>query len=98
MADCMKRSATGTLISGLAIVTVGVVLLLGQFGYLDARNLWHFWPVFFIISGIAKVCSSKYASPRIWGGFLIILGVILTLHEFGRFPFGLGHLWPLFII
>jgi predicted membrane protein len=97
MANC-KRSATGSLISGLAIASVGVVLLLGQFGYLDVQNLWHFWPVFFIISGVAKLTSSNYANPRIWGGFLILIGVVLTLHEFGRFPFGLGHLWPLFII
>jgi hypothetical protein len=94
----MKRSATGSLISGLAIAGVGVLLLLGQFGYLDIANLWHFWPVFFIISGIAKISSSNYSSPRIWGGFLIALGVILILHEFGRFPFGFDRLWPLFII
>jgi predicted membrane protein len=98
MGNCGKRSATGSLISGLAIAVVGIVLLLGQFGYLDVQNLWHFWPVFFIISGIAKITSSNYTSPRIWGGFLILLGVILTMHEFGRFPVGLGHLWPLFII
>lgn len=98
MANCMKRSATGSLISGLAIAGVGVLLLLGQFGYLDIANLWHFWPVFFIISGIAKISSSNYSSPRIWGGFLIALGVILILHEFGRFPFGFDRLWPLFII
>jgi len=98
MGNCGKRSATGSLISGLAIAVVGIVLLLGQFGYLDVQNLWHFWPVFFIISGIAKITSSNYTSPRIWGGFLILLGVILTMHEFGRFPVGIGHLWPLFII
>lgn len=98
MGDCVKRSATGSLISGLAIAVVGIVLLLGQFGYLDVQNLWHFWPVFFIISGIAKITSSNYTSPRIWGGFLILLGVLLTMHEFGRFPVGIGHLWPLFII
>lgn len=94
----MRRSATSSLISGLVIVVVGLVLLLDQFGYVDARNLWHFWPVFFIVSGIAKITSSNYANPRIWGGFLIIIGVLLTLHEFGRFPVGIGHLWPLFII
>jgi len=98
MGNCGKRSATGSLISGLAIAVVGIVLLLGQFGYLDVQNLWHFWPVFFIISGIFKVTSSSYTSPRIWGGFLILIGVLLTLHEFGRFPFGFNHLWPLFII
>ncbi len=96
--DCRERRGIGGLLSGLMIMIVGVVLLLGQFGYLDARNLWHFWPVFFIISGIAKITSSNYTSPRVWGGFLIILGVVLTLHEFGRFAYGLDHLWPLFII
>lgn len=91
-------NSIGSLLSGLVIVTVGTVLLLDQFGYLDARVLWHFWPVIFIIAGIAKLTSSNYANPRIWGGFLILFGVILTLHEFGRFPVGIGHLWPLFII
>ena len=93
-----RRGNVGSLLGGLAIVVVGVVLLLDQFGYVNAANLWHFWPVFFIISGIAKITSSNYTSPRVWGGFLILLGVVLTLHEFGRFPYGIGHLWPLFII
>ncbi len=92
------RTPLGSLLGGLAIVIVGIVLLLDQFGYVDARNLWHFWPVFFIISGIAKISSSNYTSPRVWGGFLILLGTILILHEFGRFPYGISHLWPLFII
>ena len=98
MGNCMKRSGTNSLIAGLAIVVVGLVLLLGQFGYVDVNKLWHFWPVFFIVSGIAKISSSNYASPRIWGGFLILIGALLTLHEFERFPFGFDRLWPLFII
>ena len=98
MSTCMKRGATGTLISGIVLVSIGAVLLLDQFGLVDARSLWHFWPAIFIISGIVKVSSSSYSSPRIWGGFLILFGIILTLHEFGRFPVGIGHLWPLFII
>jgi hypothetical protein len=97
-ATSCQRTNVGSLLGGLAIVVVGIVLLLGQFGILDAANLWHFWPVFFIITGIAKITSSNYNSPRVWGGFLILLGIILTLHEFGRFPYGLSHLWPLFII
>ena len=86
MSTCMKRGATGTLISGIVLVSIGAVLLLDQFGLVDARSLWHFWPAIFIISGIVKVSSSSYSSPRIWGGFLILFGIILTLHEFGRFP------------
>src|SRR5436190_1899998 len=98
MGNGMRGNSTGSLLSGLTIVVIGVVLLLGQFGYVNVANLWHFWPLFFIISGIAKLTSSSYTTPRIWGGFLILVGVLLTLHEFDRFPFGFDHLWPLFII
>ncbi len=93
-----RRGPAGSLISGIVIVTVGTVLLLDQFGYLDARLLWRFWPAVFIIPGITRCCSAGNISSRIWGAFLVLLGAVLILHEFGRFPVGIGHLWPLFII
>ncbi|HVH86714.1 MAG TPA: LiaF domain-containing protein, partial [Terriglobales bacterium] len=38
------------------------------------------------------------SNSRVWGGFLISIGILLTLHEFGFIHYGLGQLWPLFLI
>jgi hypothetical protein len=93
-----NRAATGTLVSGLAIAGVGVILLLDKFGVVDAALLWRFWPLLFVVGGVARLADSDTSSGRIWGGCLISVGVLLTLNQFGYIHYGIGQLWPLFLI
>lgn len=96
--DVRNRAATGTLVSGLVIAGVGVVLLLDRFGILNSDLLWHLWPLIFAVIGIIRLAESQSTKDQIWGGFLISIGALLTLHEFGYIPFGIDRLWPLFLI
>lgn len=96
--EARNRAATGTLISGLVIAGVGTVLLLDRFGIVDASTLWRLWPMAFAAGGLAHLIDGNSPSSRVWGGFLISVGVLVTLHEFGYIRYGLGQLWPLFLI
>jgi len=93
-----RRAATGTLVSGLVIAGIGVVLLLDRFGIVDSGILWRFWPVIFCIIGFVRMIEANGTGEQIWGGFFISLGALLILHEFGYIRWGIGQLWPLFMI
>src|SRR5579864_10084 len=96
--DGRNRAATGTLVSGLVIAGIGVVLLLDRLGIVNSDILWRLWPMIFAVGGIIRLVESHSTKDHIWGGFLISIGVLLTLHEFGFSPLGIGQLWPLFLI
>jgi len=91
------RAATSTLVSGIVIAGIGVILLLDRFGIVNSNILWRMWPLGFALWGVGHM-THESSSNRIWGGFLISFGALLTLHELGFIAFGMGQLWPLFII
>lgn len=93
-----NRAASSTLISGLIIAGIGVVLLLDRLGIVDSHLLWRFWPLIFAAVGLGRIMEAHTTKDQIWGGFLISLGVFLTLHELGFIQWGIAQLWPLFLI
>jgi predicted membrane protein len=52
----------------------------------------------FVVVGIGKVAESRLTQQRAWGGFLVSIGVLLTLNELGYIHFNFGQIWPLFLI
>lgn len=96
--ETRNRAATSTLVSGLIIAGIGIVLLLDRFGIVNSDILWRLWPVVFVLVGIFRLVESQSTKDQIWGGFVISIGALLTLHEFGYIRFGIGQLWPLFLI
>ena len=98
MTSCGRRGPLGGLITGAIIVTVGLLLLLAQLGFLHLESVWHFWPVALILVGVSKLFESSAPGQRVWGGMVILIGVLLLAHFFGHFRYGLDQLWPLFIV
>lgn len=99
-ASCARGSITPGLVFGLAIVAIGVLVLLGNFG-IPVGMYWHYWPVILIAIGIAKLVDSQDAPGRTWGIILIIAGFVLVGDEI-PLPFlhniTLWQLWPLALI
>jgi predicted membrane protein len=93
-------SVTPGLIFGLAIVAVGVLFLLGNFGF-PVGMYWRYWPVALIAVGIAKIVDARDNSGRTWGAILIVAGVVLVGDQI-HLPFfenvTLWQLWPLALI
>lgn len=92
------RNLEGTLVSGVIIVAIGVLLLLGQFGFFNLSTMWRLWPAIFVAVGVGKIAGSDSNSERWWGLFLMGFGGLLLLHEFGFIQYGIFQLWPLFIV
>jgi|HubBroStandDraft_1064217.scaffolds.fasta_scaffold03051_5 hypothetical protein len=88
------------LIFGFAIVAIGVLFLLDNFG-VPVGFLWGYWPVILIAVGLAKIVDSRETSGRTGGAIILLVGVVLIADKI-PLPF-LSHrniwdLWPLALI
>jgi len=88
------------LIFGFAIVAVGVLFLLDNFG-VPVGFVWGYWPVILIAIGLAKVVDSRETSGRTGGAIIMLVGLVLIADRI-HLPFlnnrNLWDLWPLALI
>jgi predicted membrane protein len=93
-------SITPGLIVGLAIVAIGVLFLLDNFG-VPVGIVWHYWPAIIIAIGLAKVIDAPNTAGRTGGGIIMIVGLVLIADQI-HLPFlnnvSLWSLWPLALI
>jgi Cell wall-active antibiotics response 4TMS YvqF/Domain of unknown function (DUF5668) len=91
---CKPRSFGWSLMFGLLVAGAGVVLLLDQQGLLDAGRVFqYFWPAVCIAFGLIYLFQG--GGRRMWGGVLLVIGVLLALDYSGRVRV---PIWPLIII
>jgi hypothetical protein len=69
------------MVTGLLILSVGVVFLLDQMGVEEAEVLFEWWPVAFLALGVAQVLNRAYLGAIIW----FTAGTLLLMPRFG-FP------------
>lgn len=91
---------TPRLVVGLVILVLGVLFTLENLGLLlfDARRLFDFWPVVFILIGLRRL--ERWHQAREWGGALvwIVVGLWLLLYNLHIFTVDLLDMWPVFLI
>ena len=99
-ADPDSGTVSAGLIFGFAIVAVGVLFLLDNFG-VPVGFLWGYWPVILIAIGLAKVVDSRETSGRTGGAVIMLVGLVLIADKI-HLPFlnnrNLWDLWPLVLI
>ena len=83
---------------GVIILLLGLVLLLDQMGFGEARKIFLFWPLVLIYFGVNKLVASHDMVGRFWGGFLALLGISFQLEELGLSRISFGTIWPVFLI
>ena len=54
----MPGKGLGGIALPLTVITIGVVLLLHQMGYLHG-NIWRYWPVLLIVWGVGMIFASR---------------------------------------
>jgi len=86
------------LIFGVIILLVGVALLFDQLGIISAEHVFRFWPMILVVFGLFNVFGCSNRSRHVWGGVLILMGVLLQLDELGISRVGIQTIWPIFII
>lgn len=92
--------STPQLMLGLLIVTVGVLLTLDTLGYAEGAKFLRFWPVGFIVLGLAKLWQSRDGYGGGFGGVMLILVGTWLLFELSlrMIDVSIKQLWPLFLV
>lgn len=85
------------------IIVGGFVIVFGLLFLLDNLNIFDFsprafWPVVFIVFGIAKLLDTRSPSGTFIGWALIGVGTVLLLNRLGFIYFSLRTLWPILMI
>src|SRR6185369_1524157 len=88
----------GALVAGIAVISIGVILLLNQFGIFPVDAALRFWPVVLVVIGLVKALTGNDRGERVFGGILILGGTILQLNSMGITHITWSQAWPLFII
>jgi len=92
------RRGFGTAILGIGVLAVGAILLLDNFGFVEAQNLFDYWPVLFILVGISHFVRPPGSRRYTAGSIFIFVGAVLLLSNLGYISFGIWDLWPVLLV
>jgi cell wall-active antibiotic response 4TMS protein YvqF len=88
MLQCMqchgeRHGVAPQLLLGLGAMFLGLLLVLDNFGWLQARRIVRLWPVLLIGMGLYRLYHSLRSRARPCGHVLVLLGTGLLLANFG---------------
>ncbi|MEM1179525.1 MAG: DUF5668 domain-containing protein [Acidobacteriota bacterium] len=90
-------SKTGRLILGLTLIGIGVAYILDRLDYVDASEIWTFWPLVLVAAGLGKLATPGGAG-RLAGAILTAVGSLLLLENLDVIDFDLWDWWPVIFI
>ncbi len=77
----------GRALFGLFLFLFGGLLLLDRFGWVNARDWSHLWPLFPIAVGVIKLVQPRRQEGRFFGALLIVIFGAILLRNLGWFDF-----------
>ena len=98
MNDVDKRRLNGRVIAGVLFIALGAFLLLNKLNIIFFDWDWRYWPVIFVVIGIAKLSNAINArefGDGIWWMFIGSWFFVSTNHVWGL---DYGNSWPILII
>ena len=93
-----RRRGFGTAIIGLGVLAVGAILLLDNFGFVEADDLFAFWPALFILVGISHFVRPEGSRRYLAGSIFIAVGAIMLASNLDFIRFGIWDLWPVLLV
>lgn len=84
---------------GVLIIVLGALLMAGNLGWVEARQVISFWPLGVLAIGGAMYMRAPDPSARFSAGVVIVVGAWLTLARlFHMNGLSVGLIWPLMLI
>jgi predicted membrane protein len=83
---------------GLIVLTIGVLLTLHNFYYIDAHEYLRYWPLLLVIYGLAKMLQPAGSSGRVSGLVFFLVGALLFLDKLDVIYVRIWQLWPIILI
>ena len=84
-------------IPAIVLVSVGVLFLLSNMGLFHIWDLWHYWPVILIVSGVVKMSSHEEGSKPS-ATVMLIVGAVFLMMNLGLFDLRIRFFWPLIFV
>jgi hypothetical protein len=78
---------------GLLIVAAGVLMTADNLQWLEAGKVLRFWPLAVILAGALKFAQSPTSSGRLFGGLIILVGMMLSAQWILRWPIRVEEWW-----
>lgn len=98
MTTIRRNLITPRLILGLSLVFIGVVFLLDQLRYVDADDLFQYWPAILIFAGLGKLLWPGSASGRFTGLLLVLIGLWILAWNLYWIDFSPWDYWPVLLV
>ena len=83
---------------GLSAIALGGLALLDNLHVGGGALLNTYWPLVFVVWGVAALVWPNRSGSRVSGIVLIVVGALLTAHNVGYADFSINVWWPLFVI
>ena len=88
----------GPLAPGLLVITLGVVFLLDNLGFVRSWQVLRFWPVILIAAGVKMLWEARDRGAAASGTLLAAAGGLLLLDSLYVIDVDLWDLWPLVLV
>ncbi|MBL8279241.1 MAG: hypothetical protein JNL93_21295 [Pelomonas sp.] len=92
------RHAGHRVLFGIAVIGVGLLVLLDNLRLFDVALMRTFWPLAFVLWGLARLAWPVHRGSGLLGVVLIAVGVMLTAQNLGYVNVHWREWWPVFII
>jgi predicted membrane protein len=89
---------TPQLVFGLLIATIGVMFTLDNLHILRARQFVQFWPLAFVLVGLAQIAQARTSAGVVGGGIWIFVGAVMLGGRLGLWDANLWDFWPLILV
>ena len=89
---------TPQLVFGLLLATIGVMFTLDNLNILRARQFLQFWPLAFVVLGVAQIVQARTPAGTLGGGAWIFIGSVMLGRRLGLWDMNVWDFWPLVLV
>jgi hypothetical protein len=93
-----KRRGRKRILWGLVLVASGIILMVRQYTDLEIAMLWHFWPLYLLVSGLIDVLSATRWKHIAEGLGQIVAGAWIFACIEHLWGFTFSNSWPVLLI
>jgi len=98
MTSSDEARRTSRLVGGALLLLVGSLLVLKNFGYVDAGRLVDYWPLLLVWVGLSRLLAPRPGRHVASGAILLALGVAFLADRFDWVDFSMRDFWPVLCV
>lgn len=94
MSNLNYRRHSGSLFTGVIIITIGVYFLLKSLGFLVGINLSDYWPLLLVFFGLFRIYNPHSKGSYFWGPLIALTGGLFLAKNLHYINYDIAKLWP----